>query len=220
MTGMQKIDCFQRLSDTGKEILFQHASEVSCNASAIALEKGQKISGAYFVIEGLLRVYSLSPNGTQATLYTISPGETCVFAINCLFNDLLYPAWVEAETETTLAVVPGNTYRTLFQKEPSIQDITVSSLSTAVFRLMSELELVHGYSQTQRLANLLLLRASSKNELTMTQQQLASHLGTTREVVARLVGKLVALDYIETHRGLIRIKNIAGLSNILATMGE
>ena len=32
----------------------------------------------------------------EATLYVINPHETCVLALNCIFNDLLYPAWVEA----------------------------------------------------------------------------------------------------------------------------
>jgi len=178
------------------------------------LFKGQTISGAYFVLEGQLRVYSLAPNGAEATMYLINAGETCVFALNSLFNDLLYPAWVQAVTETKLAFLPGPLFRTLFAEEPVIRDLTVGTLATLVFRLMAELEAVHSLKLNQRLANLLLTRASSAGRLAMTQQQLASHLGTTREVVARLLREFVARDYVETRRGLLVIRDVVGLRRV------
>lgn len=75
-------------------------------ASAI-LHKGSKTSGTYVVTKGRLRVFSIAPSGSEATLYFIDPGETCVLALNCLSNDLLYPAWVSSESETEVAVIPG-----------------------------------------------------------------------------------------------------------------
>ena len=65
------------------------------------------MSGAYVVITGHLRVFTLSADGHEATLYVINPGETCVLALNCIVNDLLYPAWVEAGSDTRVAVIPG-----------------------------------------------------------------------------------------------------------------
>lgn len=214
---LELINPFQHLTIAGKAFLNQGLSKVNCKPYTSVLNKGQQVSGAYFVLSGKLRVYTLSPNGTEATLYTISPGETCVFALNCLFNDLLYPAWVEAEQETTVAVISGAAFRQLFRIEPTIQDMTVRSLSTIVFKLMSELEQIHSCTLTQRLANLLLLRANSEGKLQMTQQQIASHLGTTREVIAKLMGELVNLKYVKTYRGVVVIENSEGLSNILTT---
>lgn len=182
----------------------------------MVLCKGDRISGAYLVLEGRLRVFSLSTNGTEATLYFIDPGETCVLALNCLFNDLLYPAWVQAESDTRVCMIPGAIYRRLFEREFSIQDMTVRALSTIVFRLMSELELVHSTHQNQRLANFILLQASADGVLKMTQQQLASHLGTTREVIARLIKELVSIGSVETQRGGIHIKDFFALRRIVS----
>ncbi|HTZ00114.1 MAG TPA: Crp/Fnr family transcriptional regulator, partial [Rhodocyclaceae bacterium] len=170
----------------------------------------------YFVVRGRLRVYAVAPDGTEATLYFIDPGETCVFALNSLFNDLRYPAWVQAEVDTTVALIPGHVFRQLFAQEPSVQDVTVRALSTLVFRLMDELEEVHSYKLEQRLANLLLIHASAEGELPMTQEQMARHLGTTREVVARLLRSFVGNGYVETGRGLTRIKDAAGLAGLIA----
>jgi cAMP-binding proteins - catabolite gene activator and regulatory subunit of cAMP-dependent protein kinases len=123
---------------------------------------------------------------------------------------------VQAEADTTVALIPGPIFRELFEREPSIQDVTVRALSTVVFRLMAELEQVHSYKLDQRLANLLLLHASATGELRMTQQQMAQHLGTTREVVARSMGELSALGLVETRRGRTLVKDAAGLAGLIA----
>ena len=80
-----------------------------------------------------MRVFSLAPNATEATLYFIEPGETCVFALNSLFNDLLYPAWVQTEAATTVALIPWPLFRELFEREPLIRDMTVRTLATLVY---------------------------------------------------------------------------------------
>jgi len=205
--------CF--LSEAGKSSLHESMLSRHSPSSTPLLFKGQRTSGAYFVLEGRLRVFSMAPNGTEATLYFINPGETCVFALNSLFNDLLYPAWVQAVNETTVALIPGTIFRQLFAEEPAIRDLTVKTLSTLVFRLMAELESVHSYKLNQRLANLMLVHASATGELHMTQQQMAFHLGTTREVIARLMRDFVTAGFVETRRGLTLLKNIKGLNGIL-----
>lgn len=215
-TALESLGPFRALSDSGRQLLRQGAIYKDCAPPAPILHKGTAISGAYFVVRGRLRVYALAPDGTEATLYFIDPGETCIFALNSLFNDLRYPAWVQAETDTTVALIPGPIYRQLFQREPSIQDVTVRALSTLVFRLMSELEEVHAYKLDQRLANLLLVHASADGELRMTQQQMAAHLGTTREVVARLIREFVANGYVETGRGMISVLDAGGLAALIS----
>lgn len=216
MIALENFTPFCNLTAPGKRRLREGAVSHHEASAAPLLFKGQQISGAYFVLEGRLRVYSLAPNGSEATMYFIDAGETCVFALNSLFNDLLYPAWVQAEAPTTLAFLPGPLFRSLFADEPVIRDLTVRTLSTLVFRLMAELEEVHSFKLNQRLANLLLTRASSDGSLAMTQQQMAFHLGTTREVVARLMREFVVLGCVETRRGGALIRNVAALRRIVS----
>ena len=214
--NLQQLDTFRRMSPAGKKIFVQGLSIISSLRSAVVLNKGQPVSGAYLVIAGRLRVYTIAPNGTEATLYFIDPGEACVLAINCLFNDLLYPAWVQAETKATIAVIPGAIYRKLFESEAVIQNLTVQALSTLEYRLMAELEQVHGANHRQRLAQFILTHASSDGSLRMTQQQIARHQGTTREVIARLIREFVARGFVRTRRGAIQISNLIGLRRALA----
>ena len=217
---LERYEPFRGLSAQGKILLAQGAVRKECNRSTIALMKGQAVSGAYVVLSGKLRVFTLAPNGTEATLYFIAPGETCVLALNCLFNDLLYPAWVQAEELTAISLIPGVVYRKLFEREAVIQNMTVHALSSAVFRLMSELEQIHSTHHKQRLANFILLHASSCGLLQMTQQQLAHHLGTTREVIARLLQEFVANGLVRTRRGALLILDVPKLRQIVLISAE
>jgi CRP/FNR family transcriptional regulator len=128
---------------------------------------------------------------------------------------LLYPAWVASEARTEVAVIPGPVYRKLFESEPSIQNLTVQALSTLVFRLMGELEQVHFCNLEHRLADFILIRASSDGVLRITQQEIAHHLGTTRECIARIMQAFVKRNLVETQRGLTKIKDAKGLSCVI-----
>jgi CRP/FNR family transcriptional regulator len=205
MAELQGFKLFQNLSESSKSLLDRGLRYSHFTGKTTVLSKGQKVSGAYVVVSGQLRVFTLSPKGNEATLYLINPGETCVLALNCIFNDLLYPAWVEASPATRVAVIPGAQYRILFESEPAIRNMTVQAFSTIVFRLMAELEEIHSFKLEQRLASFLLLHASSDGTVRMTQQEIASHLGTTREVVARLLRQFATEKFIATKRNRVMI---------------
>lgn len=100
-----------------------------------------------------------------------------------------------------------------------MRDFTVRNLAGLVYRLMTELEQVHGSHHKQRLAHFILHHASSDGVLCMTQQQVAGHIGTTREVVARLIQELTAAGLVRTARGEIAITDLFGLRRILDPSG-
>ena len=215
ITNIYEMKAFQNLSATSKNLLERGLQYYLYAQKKQVLHKGQSVSGAYIVVSGQLRVYTLAHDGTEATLYLINPGESCVLALNCIFNDLLYPAWVEAVPGTHVAMIPGQVFKTLFESETAIRNLTIQALSTVVFRLMSDRELIHTYKLEHRLANFLLLHANTAGCIKLTQQEIASHLGTTREVIARAIGQLVATGHIQTHRNKIVINNPAALAKSL-----
>lgn len=213
MAGIENVSTFMQLSEQGRGLLVKGLITHSFPAGKTIVDKGQEVSGAYFVLEGRLRVFTYAPSGKEATLYLIDPGGTCILALNSLFNRLAYPAWVETEAPTSVAVVPGPLFRTLFETEKPVQDLTVHTLSTLVFRLMAELEQVHSCTLEQRLAAYLLANAPADGLLQKTQAEIAGHLGSTREVVARLLGRLAAQGWVDTGRGEVRILNRDGLAS-------
>ncbi len=212
MAGTEQLENYLALSPQGRERLRDGVQLIALEKAGEIIHKGQQVSGAYLVTRGQLRVFTYTPQGNEATLYFIRPGETCVLALNCLFNDLRYPAWVESDAGTEVAVIPGPLYRRLFEDEASVQDMTVKALSTLVFRLMNELEQIHSLNLDQRLASFLLNHANDAGEVHLTQQALAGHLGTSREVIARVMQDFSAHKLVQTRRGLVRVLDPEGMA--------
>jgi CRP/FNR family transcriptional regulator len=215
MVRPEAINPMSALTAEGSALLQAGVPRKRFDRPTAVIHKGQQVSGAYLVTEGRLRVFTYTPQGSEATLYFIRPGETCVLALNCLFNDLRYPAWVETAADTLVEIIPGDLYRKLFERERAVQDLTVKALSTLVFRLMDELEQIHACNLDQRLANFLLSNATEAGDLQITQQALAGHLGTTREVIARLMQGFVAEGLVTTGRGRVTIENPRGLAGLV-----
>jgi len=67
-----------------------------------------------FVLDGIIRVYKLSPEGKEITLYRLGKGETCVLSVSCIMGDLHYPAMAEVEEEFILGIIPAEFYKALF----------------------------------------------------------------------------------------------------------
>ena len=214
LATINNLKYFQHLSDAGRVLLSHGLRYIKHARTTRLLNKGERISGAYVVVNGQLRVYTISPEGHEATLYLINPGETCVLALNCIFSDLLYPAWVECMPRTRVAVIPGATLKTLFESEPEIRSMTIQSFSTIILRLMTELENIHSYKLEQRLANFLVLHATSDGIVRLSQQEIASHMGTGREVIARILRQLASAGHISTGRRRIRVHEPGKLAQL------
>ncbi len=105
------------------------------------LERGDAVDGAFLVVGGSLRIFYLTPEGREATLYRVEPGGTCILALTATFNRSSYPAWVESGEEgCTFVVVPNPAFRRLFDGEPAFREFIFGVLSGRVFELMLALE--------------------------------------------------------------------------------
>ena len=176
--------------------------------------RGDEVAGAYLVEEGALRVYYTSEEGREGTLYWVEPGQSCILALNCTFSRLAYPAWVESDGPTRFAIVPGEVYRKLFASDPAVQQFTFEALSGRLFELMALIEETASQGLEARVAAFLLRRAKGEERLALTQEQLARHLSTSREVVSRVLRGLSALGLVSSGHGQIVILDSEGLRRI------
>jgi CRP/FNR family transcriptional regulator, anaerobic regulatory protein len=184
---------------------------VSCKAGAHLVARGDEVAGAYLVEQGALRVYYTSEEGREGTLYWVEPGQSCILALNCTFSRLAYPAWVESDGPTRFSIVPGDVYRKLFACDAAVQQFTFEALSGRLFELMALIEETASQGLEARVAAFLLRRGKGEERLALTQEQLARHLSTSREVISRVLRGLSALGLVSSGHGQIVILDSEGL---------
>jgi CRP/FNR family transcriptional regulator len=182
------------------------------------LERGARAGGAYLVTAGSLRVYYLTAEGREATLYRVEPGGTCILAITSTIEQEPYPAWVESGLGgAAFARIPGELLRRLLDSEAAFREFVFGVLSGRIFELMQALEEAGSARTEQRVARFLLKRATPDGIVRTTQASIAGELGTAREVVFRALRSLGARRLIETGRVRVRILDAAGLRRAAGT---
>jgi len=157
------------------------------------LHPGDVVNGVYIVQSGTIRVYYVGPDGREGTLYWIEAGESCILALNSLFTEMPYPAFAAAEADgVEILTLSGAVFRELFSKDAAVQKFLFEQLSNRVYSLLKMLEETMRLPQEDRLILLLLGQADEEDTIRLSQENLARHLGTIREVISRLLRNLAS----------------------------
>ncbi|MCE1234977.1 MAG: Crp/Fnr family transcriptional regulator [Hyphomicrobiales bacterium] len=211
---LERFPSLAELSAESRRLLDGAVKRIACPHGAPLVARGDLVAGAYLVEKGALRVYYVSAEGREGTLYWVEPGQSCILALNCMFSRLAYPAWVESEGETEVAIVPGDVYRRLFAVEPAVQAFTFEVLSGRLFELMALIEETASQGLEARVAGFLLRRSKGAAAIAVTQDQIARHLATSREVVSRVLRGLAARRLIATAQGRVVLLDPAALAGL------
>jgi CRP/FNR family transcriptional regulator len=207
---LSRFPLLEELSPDGRSRLLAAARHVTLQPNTQVLQRGDEVAGAYLVERGALRVYYISAEGREGTLYWIDPG------LNCLFARLAYPAWVESDsTETQVAVISGDAYRELFSAETAVQRYTFDALAMRLFDLMTLMQETASLGLEQRVAAHLLRRAGAAQVLETTHERIARHLGSSREVVSRVLRNIARSGALSLSPGTITIVDAEKLRGLI-----
>ncbi|HEU4724545.1 MAG TPA: Crp/Fnr family transcriptional regulator [Candidatus Eisenbacteria bacterium] len=204
--------------------------EIAASASVVRLE-----SGAYFLregdtcehfavlVSGRMRVFKLGERGHEITLYHVGAGEACPLNVSCILSDREVPAMARVEEDVEAIVIPAATFRAWMAQHESLRTFVFMTFATRLSEMMSLVEEVAFRRMDQRLARRLhdiLQTARAEGAKTasveITHAELASDLGTAREVVSRLLKELERLGAISLSRGRIALRNGARLREMAA----
>ena len=176
------------------------------------LRPGDPVDGVYLVRGGAIRVYYIEEDGREGTLYWVEPGQSCILALNSLFSEIPYPAFAAADKDgAAFLAITGGVFRELFAHEPAAQRFLFDQLSVRVFSLLQLLEQRMRLPQEERLIALLLAKADSAGIVALSQDEIARHLGTSREVIARLLRNIANQGLIESGPRRIALSDIERL---------
>jgi len=154
------------------------------------------------LMEGTIRVSKSSPDGHEILLYRLNPGESCVITVVTLLGEVPYPAIGTAETEVALLAVPRSLFLEILMESPPFRVFVFNALSQRIAHLMALVDDVAFRRVDQRLASRLLLHRQPD---ATTHQMLADELGTSREVVSRILETFQQAGMIRLGRKRIEI---------------
>jgi CRP/FNR family transcriptional regulator, anaerobic regulatory protein len=160
------------------------AKPVQAPAGQRLFSEGNPCANYPLLVEGTVRVSKSSPDGRELLLYLLNPGESCVITVGALLGETTFPATGTAETPLSLLGVPRSLFVEMILEAPAFRAFVFNSLSKRIAHLMALVDEVAFRRVDQRLASRLLLQ---RQPGATTHQRLADDLGTSREVVSRIL---------------------------------
>jgi len=158
------------------------------------------------VKSGVIRIYTNSPGGNEMTLYRINKGESCILTITCLLTNKKFPALAYTETDTEILLVEDRLVREWVSKFDVWRNFVFDYMSNIIFKVLELLE-DSKFNRTEiRLIEFLLSKHDiNSSSLKYTHQQIASEIGTSREVISRILKDFESQNLIKLSRGSILI---------------
>jgi len=185
--------------------------------SGESLHHGDEDCSGLFVIKtGRVRVFILSETGKEITLYRLLEREVCLFSASCIFKNINFEIFVEAEAKTTALLIPTLLFEKLSQTSLPVADYVSQLMASHLSEVMWVMEQVLFTSFDKRLASFLLEQANieDSDKLTITQETIANHLGSAREVVTRMLKYFHDEGMVELFRGGLQITDRKKLQNL------
>lgn len=215
MTGW--IERFKGLSSLAPEIresLVARSKVVRVPAGQVIFGPGKSPENLLLLLSGIVRVHQTSENGREIVLYRVEAGQSCVLTTACLLAYEDYTAEGMAETDVEAVAIPRSVFDDLLARSPEFRSFVFTAYSrriTDLFRVIDEV--AFGRIDT-RLAQRLTAMAAGRCEVKATHQQLATELGTAREVISRQLQEFQRRGWIAQSRGTIAVSDPAALAQL------
>ena len=216
---MNAQEILTQLSDSGEPInagLFAGANEVSLPAGTVVFHQGDRCNNYLLILQGGVKVLSRAENGREIVLYRLGAGDSCVLTTSCLFGNVPYPAEGVTESAVTALVLPAAAFKTAIRESEAFRTLVFQTFTDHLAGVIGLLEDVAFGRLDARLARYLIGHADNEGSIRVTHQQLATELGSAREVISRQLKDFEGRGLLTTQRGSLLLHDQAALEKLAA----
>ena len=214
---LARVPIFSDLSETELKFVSDRAVTRRYTAGELIFSEGDPCPGLYVIESGDVRIFTTSAGGREQVLTVEHAGNSV--AELPVFDGGNYPASATAATDSSLLFISRNDFRALCLEHPEVALKVLRMVGLRLRRLVGIIEELSFTTVRHRLAALLLRLAGEAGhragrahfELTVSNQELASQIGTVRELVSRNLSRFQAEGLIHMEGKSITIPDLAKL---------
>ena len=176
------------MSERDKETFINSAVHVTFERGT-NIHDGNECTGVILIKSGSLRLYLLSDEGKEITLYRLFPGDMCILSASCVLETITFDVFIDSEEDSECVVVGGCAMEDLCRRMPEAKIFALESAVARFSDVMWVMQQILFMSMDKRLA-IFLLDESAKtgsDTIKLTHEQIAKYMGSAREVVTRML---------------------------------
>ncbi len=207
---------WNKIPKSDRAFICQH-SLITAYPKGKNIHNGNECSGVIFVCSGSLRLYMMSEDGKDITLYRLHKGDMCMLSASCVLKTITFDVFVDAEEDSECYIINGSAFAEVSSRNPQIR---IFALETAVSRfsdVMWVMQQILFMSMDKRLAIFILDETARTNSdtITLTHEQIACYMGSAREVVSRMLKYFSSEGIVEVSRKGIKILDKKRLQKLI-----
>lgn len=192
----------------------------------LLFSEGEPCNGLHIIARGKVRIFKTSVNGREQVLALNGPGDTV--AELPVFDGGPYPASASATEDAEVAFISRRDFHAYCLEHPEVALKVLAQVGARLRRLVGIIEELSFTTIRQRLIATLVKLAQSEGkktdrgvefQLPSTHQELASQLGTVRELISRNLMRLQAEGLLDVDARHIVVRDIKGLTAELESAG-
>lgn len=179
------------LSSSIRDEIMKSSHVQTIPADTEILRAGQYVKVVPIVMEGLIKVYNRFED-KELLLYYIKPDESCIMSFASSLKNEPSPVFAKTEEETTALLIPAEKIPSWIHQYPDINTLFYQQYSQRYSELLDTIHHILFKKLDVRLYDYLKEKSAltGKDELKISHRQIASELGTAREVISRVMKKL------------------------------
>ncbi len=208
---------WNNLNEKEKKLIEENTIQVTYKKGTKLHSGDNECLGVLLIKSGELRVYILSEDGREITLFRISQGDSCVLTASCILNSITFDVHVDAEIDTDAYLLNVTTFSSLTKNNVYVENFALRNTAERFSDVMWAMEQILFMSFDKRLAIFLLDEISKNNALILilTHEQIAKYIGSAREVVSLMLKVFQSQGILESSRGVITILNKQKLKELV-----
>lgn len=216
MSLAQYFPIFDKLPSSEQELLNQTAVKKAVKAGVVLHDGSDACMGMLVIRSGQLRAYITSEEGREITLYRLFERDICLFSASCVMNSVQFDMMITAEKDTEFWIIPPWIFKGLMERNVEMANYSNDIMATRFTDVMWLMEQVMWKSFDKRLAHFLLEESALEEtrKLKITHEIIASHMGTAREVVTRMLKYFQSEGMVSLSRGTIELTDVDKLEDL------
>lgn len=207
---------WNKISAARQQLLQESAILRRAETGTIIHNGDTNCTGLILVASGQLRVYTISEEGREITLYRLLERDMCLLSASCIIHSIQFGITIEAETDTQFWLIPPEIYKRLMEESAAIANYTNELMASRFSDVMRLMDQVLWKSFDKRLAAFLLNEAAAwgTDHLRITHEQIGRHMGNPREVVTRMLKYFQKEGLVRLSRGSVELTDRNALGKL------
>ncbi|AVQ21665.1 Crp/Fnr family transcriptional regulator [Fusobacterium necrophorum subsp. funduliforme] len=210
---------FETLFPFWEKLSQQEKNYFIINSRTMTFTKGVDISsspecfGLTIIKSGRIRVFLSSKEGKELSLFFLKAMDIGVLTAQCIHPKLQVSINLHTEEATEVIVMNPEAFSLMRKRNSEVSDFNMDLIYARFSEIIEQMETALFVPLNTRLIRFLLKQ--EKQEILMTQEEIARHLGSAREVITRNLKLLQSAGCLQVSRGKIQILSEKNLQSMI-----